>query len=173
MLKPQFTFNDGKTKKECLISLDEVAKISEKWGLRWHCITVESEDAVCSEADKDESFKEIQDAWPKRFKKLIDLSILEGESNMKLKKWNTTLILGNDKIGHFLVGTGISTVMSLLPFNIPPKGILFIVLLVAIAKELRDSLPSNTGCPDVWDMFATVLGGVVGLGVWYLISGVV
>ena len=61
-----------------------------------------------------------------------------------------------DKLLHIIAGVVIYLVSGLL---VSPVMSLIIVVLVAIGKELWDSL--GNGTPDKWDAIATIGGGVL------------
>lgn len=68
----------------------------------------------------------------------------------------------HDKINHFIVGQAIALVLLLIGWEIS----LMVVVLVAISKEAWDS--QGNGNVEVLDALATILGGVVIVGLYLL-----
>ena len=75
---------------------------------------------------------------------------------------------GQDKVLHFIAGLGLGVAGQVLF----PDSILMIVpiLGIAIGKELYDEFVKDTYF-DFFDMFATLLGGAVGIMAYGLILG--
>lgn len=69
-----------------------------------------------------------------------------------------------DKQLHFFSGMALAGLAS--PFGLLTA--IVIVLVIAVAKELRDSL--GYGTPDAWDAGATICGGMLLLG-WLELVG--
>ena len=72
---------------------------------------------------------------------------------------------GVDKLVHVLVGALIAA--YLLPLGLIPA--IACTLFAAIGKEAFDYL-SGKGSTDAWDVVATVAGGGVSIGWFYLIA---
>ena len=74
------------------------------------------------------------------------------------------MLLGNDKLYHFVAGLIISLVFSFV-FN-PLYGVI-LSIIAGILKEIYDYF--DYGTFDIYDMLATWMGGIVG----YLLRGVI
>ena len=68
-----------------------------------------------------------------------------------------------DKIAHFLAGSTIAA--ALLPFGIVVAA--FAVIVAAAGKEMWDA--HGHGTPDRMDAIATIIGGALLIGWYYLI----
>jgi hypothetical protein len=66
-----------------------------------------------------------------------------------------------DKQAHFFTGG----ILALITYLVIGYWSLFLVALVALAKEGYDYLHKDTHTPAVWDFVATVLGGAFVLGI--------
>ncbi|MEM2002051.1 MAG: hypothetical protein QXT77_05355 [Candidatus Methanomethylicaceae archaeon] len=67
-----------------------------------------------------------------------------------------------DKVNHFIAGQAVALVLLLIGWEIS----LMAVFLIAISKEAWDS--QGNGTVEVWDALATILGGVVIVGLFLL-----
>ena len=64
-----------------------------------------------------------------------------------------------DKVMHFSSGVVLFAVTQWVSIYLA----ISIVVISAISKELYDYTNKENHTPDVWDAFATILGGLVGL----------
>lgn len=75
---------------------------------------------------------------------------------------------GQDKVLHFIAGLGLGVVGQVLF----PESVFMLITVIAgaIGKELYDEFVKDTYF-DFFDMFATLLGGAVGIMAYGLILG--
>lgn len=64
----------------------------------------------------------------------------------------------SDKVAHFASGSILFA--AALPFA-GPRYAMAVVVIAGFAKELYDALNKARHTPDIWDAFATSLGGAV------------
>lgn len=69
-----------------------------------------------------------------------------------------------DKVAHFASGVILFALLSW----INPYLAFWVVVVAATGKEIYDSFHREDHTPDLWDGFATVLGGVVGMFIKFI-----
>lgn len=67
-----------------------------------------------------------------------------------------------DKVAHFASGVILFALLSWINPYLAFRGVVF------AGKEIYDSFHREDHTPDLWDGFATVLGGVVGMFIKFI-----